>query len=85
MPRVVPSQVVELIDQLFPNAKTTTQINVHVGATAYLHAILAYAREIPQELLTLVGQDLSDYTVSLAMIERVQQLWIAGRGALESN
>jgi hypothetical protein len=72
--------VVELIDQLFTNAKTTSQINVHIGATAYLQAILAFVQQVPAELITLRDQDLSDYTVSIAMIERVQQLWIAGGG-----
>src|SRR5690348_7927062 len=80
MPRVVPSQVVELIDLLFPNVRTATQIQVNVGATAHIAAILAFAKSVPSELLTLTGRDLSDYVVSLAMLERVQQLWIAGGG-----
>lgn len=80
MPRVVPNQVVELIDQFFTNDRTTTQIRVHIGATAHIAAVLAFVREIPSELLTLSGQDLSDYVVALAMIDRVQQLWIAGGG-----
>jgi hypothetical protein len=75
MPRVVPSQVVELIDQLFPNARTASVFPVHMGAAGQLAAILAFAKELPPELLTLVGEDLADYVVSVALIETVQHLW----------
>jgi hypothetical protein len=77
MPRVVPSQVVEFIDQLFPNAQTTTQIQIHMGATGFLAAIVSFAKQIPPELITLSGQDLADYVLALSLIENVQQLWLS--------
>jgi hypothetical protein len=80
MPRVVPSQVVDLIDQLFPSARTDDHLRVHLGATMALAAVIAFVNKIPAELLTITGQDLSDYAVALASIERVQQLWLAGGG-----
>jgi hypothetical protein len=77
MPRVVPSQVVEVIDQLFPNARTANQIPIHMGATGYLAAIFSFAKQIPPELITLTGQGLTDYVVALSMIDSVQQLWMS--------
>ena len=77
MARVVPTQVVELIDQLFPNSRMADQLEVHMGATAQLAAIRAFADWIPPELITLTGQDLADYVVALSMIESAQRLWIS--------
>jgi hypothetical protein len=75
MPRVVPSQVVELIDQLFPNARTATRFDVHMGASGHLAAVVAVAKQVPSELLTLTGQDLTDFYVSISMIETILNLW----------
>jgi hypothetical protein len=75
MSRVVPSQVVELIDQLFPPTRTAGRFDVHMGGAGHLAAILAFAKEVPPELLTLAGQDLADYVVSVALIETVLHLW----------
>jgi hypothetical protein len=73
MPRVVPSQVVELIDQLFPNASAMDQFPLPPGTNAYIDAIVAFAKEIPSELLTVGGQDLADYVVALSIIETTQR------------
>src|SRR5947209_1993952 len=72
MPRVVPSQVVEVIDQLFPDPRAP----IHVIGTGGVHlaAIVALAKEIPPELLTLTGQDLSDCIVSLQYIGNTLEL-----------
>jgi hypothetical protein len=71
MPRVVPSQVVEIIDQVFPDARTSNRARIGHGPEGA--AVVRLAKEIPSELLTLSGQDLSDYFVILAMIEFTQQ------------
>jgi hypothetical protein len=75
MPRVVPSQIVELIDQLYPQAKEGTRVDARTGPT--LAAIAAAAKAIPPELLTLTGGDLSDYIVVLAMIDMSQKQSLA--------
>jgi hypothetical protein len=77
MPRVVPSQVAELIDQLYPNAKTANQIQVPMGATGFLQAMISFAKQIPPELITLTGQDLSDYVVAIALIADIREVWLA--------
>jgi hypothetical protein len=75
MPRVVPSQVVELIDQLLPQLRANDRSNV--GSGPQLGAILAVAKEVAPELLTLTGQDLNDYSVALAMGDYLQGIAIA--------
>lgn len=75
MPRVVPSQVVELIDQIFPRARTFDKERVGGGPESA--AIVTLAKQVPNELLTLSGQDLNDYFVSLAMIENTEQSRLA--------
>jgi hypothetical protein len=47
--------------------------------TARVAAVLAFVKAIPTELIILTGQDLSDYAVALAIVERVQQIWAAQR------
>lgn len=75
MPRVVPSQVVEVIDQLYSDARTNTK--AVIGNGAGLSAIVALAREIPAELLPLTGQALSDFFVCLQFMEATQQSSLA--------
>jgi hypothetical protein len=77
MPRVVPSQVAEFIDQLYPSAQTANQIHIHMGATGFLAGIVSFAKQIPPELITLTGQDLADYVLSIALIEDIRQVWLA--------
>lgn len=75
MSRVVPSQVVQLIDQLYSQAVVSPQFNV--GAGPQLLAIVALARQIPTELLPLDGQDLSDYVVALEYMESAEKQRLA--------
>jgi hypothetical protein len=79
MPRVVPSQVVELIDNLYPQAISNPRENARTGPQ--LAAIVDSARAVPPELLALTGQDLTDYVVALAMIENTQQHSLAQQRA----
>src|SRR4051794_4204859 len=71
MPRIVPSQIVELIDQLFPDARSTQK--ARIGNGPELATVLSLARQIPTELLTLTGQDFADFAVSLQFMESTQQ------------
>src|SRR5712692_2301208 len=71
MPRVVPSQVVELIDQLFPDARSIQKARIANGPE--LAAVLSLARQIPPELLTITEQDFADFAVSLQFMESTQQ------------
>jgi len=47
--------------------------------TSRVAAVLAFVTAIPTELVNLTGQDLSDYAVALAIVERVQQIWATQR------
>ena len=60
MPKVVPSQVVTLIDQVFPHATTTPRFPVYSGNAATLSAIVSLTDDIPEELITISGEDYSD-------------------------
>ena len=41
----------------------------------FLAAILSLTQELPPELLTLSGQDLSDYIVAISLAETIQKIW----------
>lgn len=75
MPRVVPSQVVALIDQIFPTAVTTPRFPVYSGNAATLAAIVSLADEIPEELITLSGDDYSDLVHSMESLAHVVDKW----------
>jgi hypothetical protein len=81
MPRFVPSQVVEVIDQLYPDARSNRKATIGTGAGPA--AIVALAKEIPPALLTLTGQDLSDYAVCLQFMETTQQSSLAHQRGYE--
>jgi hypothetical protein len=75
MPRIVPTQAIELIDNFFARAQTHETFLVPFADTARLAAVLSFIEQIPSELLTLTGQDLSNYAAALAMAKRVQHVW----------
>jgi hypothetical protein len=69
MHRVVPSQVVDLIDQLFPHARTEDRFPLPPGTQDYLEATVTFAKQIPSELVILTGQELANYFVALSIID----------------
>jgi hypothetical protein len=75
MPRVVPSQVVALIDEIFPNAKATPRFPVYSGNAGTIAAILRLVREIPDELFTISGEDYSDLVHSLEALAHAVDKW----------
>jgi hypothetical protein len=75
MPRIVPSQAVELIDNFFPRARTHDTFLVPFADTARLAAVLFFIEQIPSELLSFSGEDLTSYAAAFAMAKRVQQVW----------
>jgi hypothetical protein len=83
MPRVVPSQIIEVIDQLFPEATINNQATVRSGPS--LAAILSLTKELSPELLTLSGQDLSDYIVAISLAETVQKIWTGSGNSYQVN
>ena len=65
MPKVVPSQVVSLIDQAFPGARTAPKFLVYSGNAAVLSAIVSLTKEISNELITISGEDYVDLVHAL--------------------
>jgi len=78
MPRVVPSQVVEVIDSLFPNAKKEVEgqpMRLNWDDGTRLLAIVELASQIPEELLVLDSSHYAEYVASLAAIRWYIQRW----------
>jgi hypothetical protein len=76
MPRVVPSQVVSFIDQVFPWLRApgsgNTLARVHAGEAA---GLLELVDRIPEELLTLSGGEYNELVCSVAAIRDRLALW----------
>jgi len=79
MPRVVPSQVVELIDEMFGPLIELERLGrvepTHRGAAAQVEAMVALASEIPSELISLHGADYSAYVAALATLRNALREW----------
>jgi len=69
MPRVVPSQVVELIDRLFPTAKENKEFSVSRLHQHKVAAIIELIEQIPPELITLNEDDYSRFVVSISTMK----------------
>jgi hypothetical protein len=80
MPRVVPSQVVSFIDQVFPWAANQQEhhgVNLVMGNSAELTGLLNLIDEMPGELLTLDGLNYSIYVCSIAAVRNQIDVWTA--------
>jgi hypothetical protein len=78
MPRVVPSQVKDLIGDLFgANLTSRTEWLFSQHGTG-LAAILSLADDISDELITLTGRDHSNYVLALETIRHQLSRWIQG-------
>jgi hypothetical protein len=78
MPRVIPSDVVTLINDRFPNA--ADDINVHSGHAGTLSAIVQLVAQIPDELLTISGGDYGDFISSIESLKYTLDRWPARGG-----
>jgi hypothetical protein len=74
MGRVVPSQVVALIDQNFSEIKSATT-NVGHGSVAVLMAIVRLIDELPAELLTISGEDYAKLICGTESIRNSVAFW----------
>jgi hypothetical protein len=79
MPRVVPSQVVELIDQLFPQARIDTEgskkIHLSQSTMFQVAGILNLVEQIPPELIILTPGQFSEYETSVASMKTMLDHW----------
>lgn len=74
MTRVVPSQVVEMIEQTWPRAPDN--MTVHAADGGPLSAIVQLVSEIPGELIALSGKDYSDFVTSLEGLTYAVSRWL---------
>ena len=77
MPRTVPSQIVALIDEHFPDAEAAPNFNVANDKAPILAAIVQLYRDVPEELLQISGSDYSDLVLGVSSLEHMSNLWVA--------
>jgi hypothetical protein len=75
MTKVVPSQIVSLIDRFYPAAKTTSDMAVYSADSAVLRAIIDLADDLPVELLTISGDDYANYVFGLESMRAAIDRW----------
>jgi hypothetical protein len=79
MSRVVPSQVVELIDKLFPGVideiEGRKELSISAGQADRLQAVIDLVQQIPGELLVLDSHRYAALITSLANIRTAISLW----------
>ncbi len=75
MPRVVPSQVVALIDQNFPSAKSNARFDVYSASAGVLSAIVRLVSEIPPELLIIAADDYSNLVCGVEGLNSAVVKW----------
>jgi hypothetical protein len=75
MPRVVPSQVVAIIDTAFPNIDRAYPGTYTSGHAAALRGIASLARQVPTELIT-GDSEYADFILCVELIERVLEQWL---------
>lgn len=75
MTKVVPSQIVSLIDRIYPTAKSTPNMMVYSADSAVFGAIIDLADDLPIELLTISGDDYSNYVFGLEAMQAAIDRW----------
>jgi hypothetical protein len=80
MPRVVPSQVVALIDQIWPKSQTDPDFPVYPASAGVLSAIVRLTNEIPSELLTIEAEDYTDLVHGLEELANAVNRWLQRGG-----
>ena len=88
MPKVVPSQVVEVIDQVFPNAKDQKdtqqgRFSVDKGYQNEVAAIVALVDQIPAELIKLDPKDYTSLQMAIITIKTTLPTWSLRNYGLE--
>ena len=86
MPRVVPSQVVTVMESLLPpflssdNESCEGPNAQQVMPSSYmgqLEAVLALIEQVPEQLITLDGPECTNLTASIAAVRIILKKWVA--------
>src|SRR5919106_4355918 len=78
MPKITPSQVVALIEEMFPITTLETQytnIQLNTPSISGLQAVIELTERIPEELITLEGSDFADLIIGIAGIKTEISGW----------
>ncbi len=79
MPRVVPSQVVAMIDRAFPRAKDQMEdeprVELSAGHSTELAGVIELAESVPDELLRLSAEEFAIYRVAIAACRSQIEGW----------
>jgi|ERR687896_910728 hypothetical protein len=76
MPRVVPSQVVQVIDQWFTlKTQKSQEFALRRGHAGQLMAIIELVEQIPQQLIMLDSQDYNALVIGLSIIRSAFPQW----------
>ena len=77
MTRVVPSQIVEMIDRLFTGpSKGVGTAALSLDRIHHLQGVARLIRDVPNELLAVDAADFADLTIAVGAIELLMSRWI---------
>jgi hypothetical protein len=75
MARIMPSQVVQTIDDLFPNAAKNSKGAIIAGHGPQLLGLLNLLKDVPAELITLSPAEYADLVLARSTIEDTLEHW----------
>ncbi|MBB4427103.1 hypothetical protein GGD66_005679 [Bradyrhizobium sp. CIR48] len=75
MTKIVPSQIVSFIDGFYPKVKSDPGMQVYSADSAVLGAIIDLADDLPVELLTISGEDYTNYVFGLEAMQAAIDRW----------
>jgi hypothetical protein len=75
MASMMPTQVVQTIDELFPNAKRNMRGGLIFGHSPYLVGLLQLLKGVPDELITVSSAEYAELLLAVSMIEETLAHW----------
>ena len=75
MARVMPSQVVQTIDSLYPHARNNSPGHQLIGNSAKLQGVLNLLRKVPDELIALPSADYAEVILAQRTIDDTLAYW----------
>jgi hypothetical protein len=77
MARVMPTQVVQTIDELFPHAAKNVRGSLIASMSPHLAGLLQLLKSIPDELIAVSSAEYADLVLAVSMIEETLAYWKA--------
>jgi len=75
MPKVVPSQIVGVIDKIFPAAKDNKSFALSRGSSVECAIITNLVEQLPEELITIIGDEYIELQTALAALKAAIEDW----------